>query len=65
MKILENVHLKQNYKYYTMTLTKEEVKALQAYFDETTINISSLIKKIGLKKVNEFQLVIDKIYKKE
>lgn len=47
-----------------MTLTKEEVEALQAYFDETTINISSLIKKIGLKKVKEFEAVIDKIYKK-
>lgn len=48
-----------------MTLTKEEVEALQAYFDETTINISSLIKKIGLKKVKEFQAVIDKIYKED
>jgi len=46
-----------------MTLTNEEVEALQAYFDETTINISSLIKKIGLKKVREFEAVIDKLYK--
>ena len=46
-----------------MTLNNEEVEALKAYFDETTINISSLIKKIGLKKVKEFELVIDKIYK--
>jgi len=46
-----------------MTLTNEEVEALKAYFDETTINISSLIKKIGLKKVKEFELVINKIYK--
>jgi hypothetical protein len=46
-----------------MTLTNKEVEALKAYFDETTINISSLIKKIGLKKVKEFELVIDKIYK--
>ena len=45
-----------------MTLSNEEVEALKAYFDETTINISSLIKKIGLKKVKEFELVIDKIY---
>ena len=46
-----------------MTLTKEEVEALHAYFDETTINISSLIKKIGLKKVKEFEKVVDKLYK--
>lgn len=46
-----------------MTLTNEEVDALKAYFDKTTINITSLIKKIGLKKVKEFELVIDKIYK--
>ena len=46
-----------------MKLTKEEVKALRLYLDETTINISSLIKKIGLKKVKEFEAVIDKIYK--
>lgn len=48
-----------------MTLTNDEVEALKAYFDETTINISSLIKKIGLKKVKEFELVIDKIYKED
>ena len=46
-----------------MILIKEEVEALQYYFDETTINISSLIKKIGLKKVKEFEKVVDKIYK--
>jgi hypothetical protein len=46
-----------------MTLSKEEVEALKAYFDETTINITSLIKKIGLKKVREFEAVIDKLYK--
>ena len=45
-----------------MTLNNEEVEALKAYFDETTINISSLIKKIGLKQVKEFEKVIDKIY---
>lgn len=48
-----------------MELTKEEVEALKAYFDETNINITSLIKKIGLKKVKEFEAVIDKIYKDE
>jgi hypothetical protein len=46
-----------------MTLTKEEAEALRYYFDETTINISSLIKKIGLKKVKEFEKVVDKLYK--
>lgn len=46
-----------------MELTKEEVEALKAYFDITTINITSLIKKIGLKKVKEFEAVIDKFYK--
>jgi hypothetical protein len=48
-----------------MTLNNEEVEALKAYFDETTINISSLIKKIGLKQVREFEKVIDKIYKED
>ena len=46
-----------------MTLTKDEVKALRAYFDETTINISKLIKKIGFNETKKFELVIDKIYK--
>jgi hypothetical protein len=46
-----------------MTLTKEEVEALKAYFDETTINITSLIKKIGLEDVRIFEAVIDKLYK--
>jgi hypothetical protein len=46
-----------------MTLTKEEVEALQAYFDETTINITKLIRTIGLVKTKEFEAVIDKIYK--
>ena len=48
-----------------MTLTNAEVEALKAYFDETTINISGLIKKIGLKKVNNFEAVIDKLYKQK
>jgi hypothetical protein len=46
-----------------MTLTEEEVNALRAYFDETTINISKLIKKIGLKETKKFETVIDKLYK--
>ena len=46
-----------------MTLTKDEVKALRAYFDETTINISKLIKKVGLDETKRFESVIDKIYK--
>lgn len=48
-----------------MRLTKEEVKALRLYLDETTINITSLIKKIGLNNVREFEKVIDKIYKED
>lgn len=48
-----------------MTLSNEEIEALKAYFDVTTINITTLIKKIGLKKVKEFESVIDKIYKED
>jgi hypothetical protein len=46
-----------------MTLTKEEVEALRAYFDETTINITKLIKKIGLDKTKKLESIYDKIYK--
>ena len=42
--------------------TEEEREALRAYFDETTINLSSLIKKIGKDKVVLISKVIDKIY---
>ena len=45
-----------------LVLNEEEIEALIAYFDETNVNITSLIKKIGLKKVRVFQSVIDKIY---
>jgi len=45
-----------------ITLTEEEREALRAYFDEVTINISSLIKKIGLEKVKLLTATIDKIY---
>lgn len=48
-----------------MKLTKEEVRALRLYLDETTININTLIKKIGLLNVKEFEKVIDKIYKED
>lgn len=48
-----------------MSLTKEELEALVAYFDETTINITTLIKKIGLAKVRTFEGIIDKIYKEK
>ena len=48
-----------------MKLTKEEVRALRLYLDEITINITSLIKKIGLSNVREFEKVIDKIYKED
>ena len=46
-----------------LTLEKNEVEALKEYFDVTTINISALIKKIGLKQVKEFEAVIHKVYK--
>lgn len=45
-----------------MKLNEEEIDALVAYFDETNINITSLIKKIGLKKVRVFESIIDKVY---
>lgn len=45
-----------------MTLTEQEIEALRAYFDETTINISSLMKKIGKEKVKMFEKVIEKVY---
>jgi len=45
-----------------ITLSEEEREALRAYFDEVTINISTLIKKIGLEKVKLLSATIDKIY---
>lgn len=48
-----------------MEITKEEIEALKAYFDGTSINVTSLIKKIGLKQVKVFESVIDKLYKYE
>jgi len=45
-----------------ITLSEEEREALRAYFDEVTINISSLIKKIGIEKVKLLTVTIDKIY---
>ena len=45
--------------------TDNEIAALKRYLDVTTINISSLIKKIGLKTVKDFESLIDKIYKNE
>jgi hypothetical protein len=48
-----------------MRLTREEIKVLRIYLDETTINITSLIKKIGITNVRAFEKVIDKIYKED
>ncbi len=45
-----------------MELSKTEVQALKNYFDETTINVSMLIKKLGLKKWKEIQSVLEKLY---
>lgn len=46
-----------------MELTKEEVDALDTYFGETPINITKLIKTMGLKKVKIFESLINKIDK--
>lgn len=46
-----------------MELNKNETEALIAYFDETTINITKMIKKLGVKKWREIEAVIDKLYK--
>lgn len=46
-----------------LTLEKNEVEALKEYFEVTTINITALVKKIGLKQVKEFEAVIQKVYK--
>ena len=46
-----------------MELTKENKKALLAYFDNTTINITNLIKKIGREDTKELENFIDKLYK--
>ena len=46
-----------------LTLEKNEVEALKEYFEVTNINITALVKKIGLKQVKEFEAVIQKVYK--
>lgn len=46
-----------------MELSKNEVEALITYFDETTINVTKMIKKMGLKQWKEIESVIDKLYK--
>ena len=48
-----------------ITLTDAEQYALISYFDETTINISSMIKKKGLKTTKDFEAAITKLYKQE
>lgn len=45
-----------------MTLTKDEIKALRAYFDDTTINITKLIRNIGRVETKELESFIDKLY---
>lgn len=47
-----------------MELSKQEVDALKVYFDETEINVTKFIKKIGLKQWKEIEKVIDKLYNK-
>lgn len=46
-----------------ITLTDAEYYALISYFDDTTINISSMIKKKGLKTTRDFESAIQKLYK--
>lgn len=46
-----------------MTLNQHEIDALKVYFDETEINVTKFIKKIGLKQWKEIEKVIDKLYK--
>jgi len=48
-----------------MTLSKEEVAVLKMYFDESRINITGLIKKIGLRNTEIFENMIDKVYKED
>jgi hypothetical protein len=48
-----------------MELSKQEVDALKVYFDETEINVTKFIKKIGLKQWKEIEKVIDKLYKQK
>lgn len=45
-----------------ITLTEAEHYALITYFAETTINISKMIKKKGLKTTKDFEAAIDKLY---
>lgn len=45
-----------------LELNEEEVKSLQTYFDNTMINMTSMIKKVGLKEVKKFESVLKKIY---
>lgn len=45
-----------------ITLTDAEYYALISYFDETTINISSMIKKKGLKTTKDFEAALNKLY---
>tara|TARA_R110000868_G_scaffold28617_4_gene107101 strand:+ start:2069 stop:2230 length:162 start_codon:yes stop_codon:yes gene_type:complete len=45
-----------------ITLTDAEYYALISYFDETSINISSMIKKKGLKQTRDFEAVLLKLY---
>jgi hypothetical protein len=48
-----------------ITLTPAEHYALLEYFNDTTINISSMIKKKGLKTTRDFEAAVNKLYKEE
>lgn len=45
-----------------MTLSNEEVEALKAYFDATTINVLPLRKKIGKEVYDIFDKVLNRLY---
>jgi hypothetical protein len=48
-----------------ITLTDAEYYALLEYFNDTTINISSMIKKKGLKQTRDFEAALQNLYKLE
>lgn len=43
-------------------MSEEEKKALKIYFDNTNVNVTSLVKKVGLKDYKKFQKILNKIY---
>lgn len=48
-----------------MRLTREEIRALRLYLDETSVNITRLTSKTDITNVKAFETVITKIYKED